>query len=76
MVLEQEATGGLGELCRQQDLFIDGGWVPGSGGDRTTVIDPATGAQIASVAALARGARIERGDSRHEIKYLCFEGLG
>jgi succinate-semialdehyde dehydrogenase/glutarate-semialdehyde dehydrogenase len=54
MVLEQEATGRLGELRVQEDLFIDGEWVPGSGGERFAVIDPATGAQIASVASADR----------------------
>src|SRR5471030_313260 len=54
MVLEQEATGRLGELRVREDLFIDGEWVPGSGGDRIAVIDPATGAQIASVASADR----------------------
>ena len=38
-----------GDLLRE-DLFIDGAWTPGSGGERTDVIDPATGAVIARMA--------------------------
>ena len=36
-------------LLREQ-LYLDGAWVDGSGGDRADVTDPATGAVIASVA--------------------------
>jgi succinate-semialdehyde dehydrogenase/glutarate-semialdehyde dehydrogenase len=38
-----------GDLLRE-DLFIDGVWAPGAGGERTEVTDPATGAVIARMA--------------------------
>ena len=37
-------------LAVPEDLFIDGEWVAGSGGERVAVTDPATGERIASVA--------------------------
>lgn len=36
-------------LAREHGLFIDGGWVAGSSGERRAVIDPATGRPHASV---------------------------
>ncbi|MFB9839415.1 NAD-dependent succinate-semialdehyde dehydrogenase [Actinoallomurus acaciae] len=35
----------------REDLFIDGEWTPGSAGERTDVLDPATGAVVARMAA-------------------------
>jgi succinate-semialdehyde dehydrogenase/glutarate-semialdehyde dehydrogenase len=32
------------------EMYVDGGWKPGSGGARVAVVDPATGAEIARVA--------------------------
>jgi succinate-semialdehyde dehydrogenase/glutarate-semialdehyde dehydrogenase len=34
----------------REDLFIDGAWTPGSAGERTDVLDPATGLVIARMA--------------------------
>jgi succinate-semialdehyde dehydrogenase/glutarate-semialdehyde dehydrogenase len=44
----------------REDLFIDGSWAPGSAGQRTDVLDPATGAVIARMAA-ATEADVLRG---------------
>lgn len=42
----------------REDLFIDGAWCPGSGGNRTEVINPASGEFLASVAdAIAEDVR-------------------
>ncbi|GLY85042.1 NAD-dependent succinate-semialdehyde dehydrogenase [Actinoallomurus iriomotensis] len=35
----------------REDLFIDGEWTPGSAGERADVLDPATGAVVARMAA-------------------------
>lgn len=43
----------------REDLFIDGAWTPGSGGERTEVVDPATGVVIARMASAA-AADVER----------------
>lgn len=49
---------GDADLLRE-DLFIDGVWTPGSAGERSDVVDPATGAVIARMAD-ATGADVRR----------------
>jgi succinate-semialdehyde dehydrogenase/glutarate-semialdehyde dehydrogenase len=34
----------------REDLYVDGGWKPGAGGERAAVVDPATGVEVAQVA--------------------------
>jgi succinate-semialdehyde dehydrogenase/glutarate-semialdehyde dehydrogenase len=56
---EAAAREGVARAARsellQQDLFIDGAWVPGSDGERLAVTDPASGAELARVACATAG---------------------
>jgi succinate-semialdehyde dehydrogenase/glutarate-semialdehyde dehydrogenase len=49
----------------REDLFINGSWVPGSAGDRTDVVDPATGAVIARMAAATEADVRQAIDTAH-----------
>ncbi len=44
-----------GSTLLRQDLFIDGAWTPAESGERLDVVDPASGALVASVASAGAG---------------------